>query len=193
MERLTESPNWRLFLAGIGGPVGACLFVVGFWHVYLALKPGGQKTAFLCAVGFSAAYIILGAFHAAFPVVAFMNRMQPAFDDPNMRDAMGYIMRIGFVGVVPAIISMLMLPALILFRRSRYPKWFAIVNPGLIFLCTSAFHYAPAPIGGFLVVGAGSLAFLAFFIISTAVLWHGGLSEKQLSRDDSCEFKTITR
>ena len=34
----------------------------------------------------------------------------------------------------------------------------------------------PAPFGGYLVMGSGSLSFLAFFVASTIVLWHGGPS-----------------
>ena len=174
LDRMTGSPNWRLTLGGLGGPVGACFFVIGFAHVYLALRPGGKHAAFLCAAGFAAGYIILGAWHAAFPLFAFINRMQPGVDDPTAHEGWEYLMNIGFVGVVPAVCSILILPALILFRASRYPKWFAFVNPGLIFMCTAVFKYAPAPIGGFLIIGSGSLSFLAFFTISAIVLWNGG-------------------
>lgn len=174
LSRLAEAPNWRLMFGGIGGPIGACLFVVGFGHVYLSLAPGGRKSALLCSAGFAAGYIILGAWHAAGPMVAFVMRMDPGLEIMD-HESWAYMSVLGMLGFVPAACSLLLLPLLILFRSTRYPKWFALFNPGLINLIgTVAFQFAPAPIGGYLVIGCGSLSFLLFFIISTVVLWHGG-------------------
>ena len=174
LDRLAESPTWRLTWGGIAGPIGACFFVIGFGHIYLALRPGGNLCAAACAVGLATGYVILGAWHAAGPMLAFIIRSLPADVDPTSHESWAYLMNLGFVGFVPAALSLLLFPVLILFRQSMYPKWFALFTPGSIYLGTFAFMYLPAPIGGYLVMGSGSLSFWVFFVISTMILWNGG-------------------
>ena len=172
LDRLAGSPNWRLTLGGITGPIGACLFVIGFVHVYSALRPGGAKRAALCAGGFATGYVILGAWHAAGPFVAFVLRLLPPDTELASHESWQYMMNLGLAGFVPVACSLLLLPVLILSCRSLYPKWFVVFTPGVIYLCTFAFAFAPAPVGGYLVMGSGSLSFLVFFIASTIVLWR---------------------
>lgn len=174
LDRLSNSPNWRLTVGGITGPIAACLFIVGFAHVFLALRPGGKRMAFLCAAGYSSGYVILGAWHAAGPLIAFISRLLPADANPTAHESWTYMMNLSITGFVPAAFSLLLLPILILARTTHYPKWFALLSPGLIYLSTSAFIFVPAPIGGFLVMGSGSLSFLLFFVASTVVLWNKG-------------------
>lgn len=173
LSRLTASPNWRLTLGGVSGPVAACLFVVGFGHVFMALRPGGRRLAGWCAAGLAAGYVILGAWHAAGPMFAFINRMQPDDRYPLAHEGWTYLMTLGFVGFLPAACSLVLLPSLILLRKTLYPKWFAFLTPGVVYACALfSFAYAPAPIGGYLVMGAGSLSFLLYFVCSTVLLWN---------------------
>jgi hypothetical protein len=61
---LTGMPAWRLTAGGIIGPIGAWLYVVGFWQLYAALMPAGRSLAFGCFAGFSLSFVWLGgAFH----------------------------------------------------------------------------------------------------------------------------------
>ena len=90
-------------------------------------------------------------------------------------------MNLGFAGFVPAVGSLVLLPVLILVRRSLYPKWFAGLTPGAFYLCALfAFDYVPAPIGSYLVIGSGSLSFLLYFAASTALLWNGGNQDTEI-------------
>lgn len=174
LARLTASPNWRLTLGGICGPIAAFLFGIGFGHVFLALRPGGSVFAVLCAAGLSAGYVVLGAWHAAGPMFAFINRMQPNVANPLAHEGWAYLMTLGIVGFLPAACSLVLLPLLILFRKTLYPKWFALLTPGALYLVAGfLLPYVPAPLGGYLTMGAGSLCFLLFFIGSTAILWNG--------------------
>lgn len=174
LDRLAHSANWRLTLGGIAGPIAACLFIVGFAHVFVALRPGGTRKAFTCAAGLASGYVILGAWHAAGPLIAFIIRLLPSDVHPSSHESWTYMMNLGCVGFVPAAASLLLLPALILLSKSLYPKWFALLTPGILYSCTFVFVYVPAPVGGYLVMGSGSLSFLVFFVASTAVLWQRG-------------------
>src|SRR5207248_6081407 len=68
---LSEMPHWRLLIGGLVGPVGAWFYVVGFWQLYLALKPAGRPLAFAVFAGFSMSFVwVAGAFHTSFPFLA---------------------------------------------------------------------------------------------------------------------------
>lgn len=175
---LLEIPRWRLVAGGLMGPIGAWFYVIGFWQLYLALKPAGRHLAFLVFAGFSISFIwAAGAFHASFPLFADAWRAKqaanPAVDltaDPTFH-YFGWL----FLAAMPfAALATALLAFAILWKETRYPRWFAAVNPALLYLVTLVFAWVPAPAGGLLVIGAGNMVFLAFFVSSTAILWNGG-------------------
>jgi hypothetical protein len=71
-------------------------------------------------------------------------------------------------------VSVVLLAYAVLRKETLYPRWFAALNPALLFLLSTLFQWLPAPLGGLLVIGAGNLVFLVFFTVSTMLLWHGG-------------------
>src|SRR5260221_6469823 len=42
----------RLFAGGLVGPVAACLCIVGFWHVYLNVRPSAARIGQLMSLPF---------------------------------------------------------------------------------------------------------------------------------------------
>lgn len=149
--------------------------MIGFAHVFLAVKPSGKVFAFICASLMAVGYTILAAWHCAIPMFAYINRMQPDGRNPIAHEGWKYLEFIGFCGFVPAFLGLVLLPILILFRTSLYPKWFCILTPLAFYAMGQAtFPMLPAPIGGYLVSGNGSLSLLFFFSLSTALLWSGG-------------------
>jgi hypothetical protein len=61
---LSEMPRWRLLIGGLVGPVGAWFYVVGFWQLYLNLKPAGRPLAFAVFAGFSMSFVwVAGAIY----------------------------------------------------------------------------------------------------------------------------------
>jgi len=54
-------------LGGVLGPLETVFYIIGFWHIYLALKDGSKSLAAISFVGFSWSFIVgAGAFHSAF-------------------------------------------------------------------------------------------------------------------------------
>jgi hypothetical protein len=53
----------RLFAGGLVGPFAACLCIVGFWHVYLNVRPSGAFVGRLMLVSFSILMVAGGAIH----------------------------------------------------------------------------------------------------------------------------------
>jgi hypothetical protein len=179
---LSETPRWRLTVGGLAGPVGAWLYVVGFWQLYLALKPAGGRLAFGAFAGFSMSFVwVAGAFHTSFPFMADAWRAKRAVTGTEAAVVQGlaeqtfaYAGLLYYIGLAPALIGTGLLAYAILRGRSRYPRWFAALNPAVLFLLSTLFRLVPAPLGGPLVIGAGNLVFLLFFAVSTVLLRNGG-------------------
>lgn len=181
---LAGMPRWRLIAGGLAGPIGAWCYGVGFWQVYLALKPAGRRLAFLVFAGFSLGFVwAAAAFHTSFPLFADAWRAkQAAGNGATMGDVTAdptfHYFFLLFLGGMPAAgMASLLLAYAVLRKDTRYPRWFAVVNPALLYLATMTFAWIPAPLGGLLVVGAGNMVYLLFFACSTALLWNGGLGE----------------
>jgi hypothetical protein len=182
---LSEMPRWRLTVGGLAGPVGAWFYVVGFWQLYLALKPAGRPLAFGVFAGFSMSFVwVAGAFHTSFPFLAEASRMRGAAtgDETTVVRAavegmFAYAGWLYYVGLAPALVGVVLLAYAVVRKRTRYPRWFAALNPALLYLLSILFQWLPAPLGGLLVIGAGNLVFLLFFAVSTALLWNGGKFE----------------
>src|SRR5688500_11279358 len=65
---LAEMPAWRVTWGAVMGPLGAWLYMIGFWQTYLALRPAAKWLAFVGWAGLSIGFAyIAGAFHASFP------------------------------------------------------------------------------------------------------------------------------
>jgi len=182
---LSQMPQWRLTVGGLAGPVGAWLYVVGFWQLYLTLNSAGRYVAFGVFAGFSMSFVWLaGAFHTSFPFMAHAWKAKEAATGEGaavvqeMKEAtFSYAGRLYYLGLAPAFIGTVLLAYAVLRGLSRYPRWFAALNPAILFLLSTLFQYLPAPLGGLLVIGAGNLVFLLFFTVSTVLIWNGGKCE----------------
>jgi hypothetical protein len=179
---LAEMPRWRLTVGGLAGPVGAWLYVVGFWQLHLALRPGGRVTAFAVFAGFSLSFVwVAGAFHTSLPFLAdaWLARQAATGDGAPVVRSLGehtfaYAGWLYYGGLAPALVGVALLPYAVLRGRTLYPRWFAALNPALLYLLSVGFRWVPAPLGGPLCAGTGNLVFLVFFAASTALLWNGG-------------------
>ena len=181
---LADMPRWRLIVGGLAGPVGAWCYGIGFWQLYLALKPAGRCLAFLVFAGFSLSFVwAAGAFHTSFPLLADAWRAKQAAGsagDVTADPTFQYFGLLFLAAMPPAAVATALLAYAVVRKETRYPRWFAAINPALLYLLTQGLAWVPAPLGGLLVVGAGNMTFLVFFASSTALLWNGGLRCEQI-------------
>jgi hypothetical protein len=182
---LSAMPSWRLTVGGLAGPIGAWFYVVGFWQLYLALKPAGRVLAFVVFAGFSMSFVwVAGAFHPSLPFVADALRAKQAASGEGgavvqaaAERTFAYAGALYHVGLAPSVVGVALLAWTVFRKRTRYPRWFLAFNPALLYALTMLFEQVPEPLGGLLVIGAGNLVFLCFFALSTVLLWNGGRRE----------------
>ncbi|HKJ58896.1 MAG TPA: DUF6796 family protein, partial [Halobacteriales archaeon] len=172
------------YLAILGIPLG----LFGLWQVYRAIQPAGWVLSrgvwFLSVFGFVAGTV----FHSTFAFVTFgvqaaasvPPEREPAMETMFARFELAFeplaLLLLAVMGV-----AFLLIFVAIAFRRTHYPRWFALVNPLLIQAVTGvAALVAPVELRIFLIVTAYNLSVLVFFLVSTVLLWnHGGTPDKE--------------
>jgi hypothetical protein len=174
-----QAPFFRLFLGGLLGPLCATLYLVGFWHVYQNVSPRALWPARIVTAGFSLGMITGGAFHSLWGTRQLLVRFaeQPPAAPPELFNAVRKYMELTYeASLVPFVVGFLILLIVVLAGRSNYPRWTALVNPGLLLVSRPLAGHVPAPFGAVLVGGYFNLAFCLFFAVSVATtrLWVPG-------------------
>ena len=149
------------------GVLGAPLYLVGCWHIYLMLKPANPRWSLIAF--FTAAYcFVIGAvwIGSRANISALVNapespELLPLIDLYDLRyETLLWVTRTTVL-FLSAIFIWLTLTG-----RSNYPKWMALLNPILLLVASFvAFVVAPG-VGKYLLPIALNVAFFIFFAAS---------------------------
>lgn len=170
----------RLYIAGALGPAAATFYLIGAYHLYLRLQPARPLLRFVTSLAFGVMFVIAGAVHAVWAAYALVVRGvaqgQASVDLENIMAA--YLDLVYTMAEVVGYPAALLLFFLVLTRRTTYPRWSAVLNPGLLLLASPVLTYLPSPIGAPFVGGLFNLAFVLFFTLSLATSEGGRLRQK---------------
>lgn len=166
LDIVQEADPDRLIFGGLMSGVGGLGYALGVLHVFSQLSARPVWLRRSVAFSFLAMALIAATTHAVWASFA----LAIVGGAPRSVDLIGSYLNLHFMigGLVGAPASIL-LAAAILFRASKWPVWFALINPGAIYLVLSSASYLPAPLGAGLVGGAFNLAFAIFYGISLIV------------------------
>jgi hypothetical protein len=171
---VAQASTKRLFAGGLMGPLAACLCIVGFWHVYLNVRPSSKLPArimlaafFVLMVGGSAVHTLWTAKGLALKYC--YGQGSPCSDLLNVTKS--YWTLAYKLSAIPGYLGGLILMGLVLTRRTWYPRWTAFANPGVLILLSPFAAKVPSPLGAILVGGATNLSIAGFFLVSIATSW----------------------
>ena len=150
------------------GVLSAPLYVMGMWHIYLMLKPAGQKLAFLAFL-LSAYGFMIGAdwISSRASIGALIHFQQAGTDVDSLISLyqLRYETLLSVIRLTTLSLSLIFI-GLVLTGRSHYQKWHALFNP-IVLLLGSFVVYVVAPeIGKYVMPIALNVGFGIFFIIS---------------------------
>lgn len=153
------------FIAGALGSAGACVALMGLTSLYRAMEPAGRGIAWIAACGLGAWLVLLGAHHAARPLVAHLIRVEPlALDSLMFARALAYVnVHRSFAGVGLFFGSLFFFFGT-LFRPTELPRWCVALTPLLLIPGVFAFRTAPAPIAGMGIAGWADIVMLPLFV-----------------------------
>ena len=178
------SSTERLAAGGLVGVFSTPLYLAGIWHIFEASRPGGTRWSLppflLLIIAFSIAPFVHGSFFYVAEILKTVGQVDP----PAQPILVALATRATFwlfvaygVLVVLASVGFTWLTVAIARGRTLYPRWVALANPLVCMLAAVLIdRVLPQPLE-LLLAGAGlSLGMLAFFALSTVVLWSSPLS-----------------
>jgi hypothetical protein len=170
---LRASPA-RLFAGGLVGPFAACLCIVGFWHVYLNVRPSGAFVGRLMLVAFSVLMVAGSAVHTLWTAKGLALKYCYGAEAPCsqlLATLKSYWALAYNLGSIPGYIGAALLVALIVLGKTWYPRWTVIINPAVLLAFSPLAYYVPSPLGAILVGGYTNLSIAVFFLISVLTTW----------------------
>lgn len=165
----------RLFTGGLVGPMAACLCIVGFWHVYLNVRPAQARLGKVMLVAFVVLMVFGSAVHTLWTTRGLAIKYCYGSDDAGCRalvQSVNSYWDLAYnLGAVPGYFGAILLMALVLLGKTWYPRWTALANPASLIFLSPLVDRAPAPFGSVLSGGFTNLSIAAFFLVSVCTTW----------------------
>jgi hypothetical protein len=165
---ISNESDIQIVAGGFIGPIAALLYCLGFFSIYEMISPKSPILAIIVAGGAAAMIVIGAAYHAMWGIRALLIKAGlPSGDYHELYNEIKQYTLLFYdaAGVVGGIASVLLL-FVVLSRRSLYPRWTAVVNPGFLFLFSPLAGFIPAPLGAIVYGGYFNLVFVVFFSVT---------------------------
>ena len=166
------------FMMGIGaerstighffGVLGATLYPVGCYHIYLMLRPANARVAFaaflLASFGFMVGMVWIGSRAS---ISALVN-LPPSEEITQLISLyqVRYETLLQIIRITTLVLSVIII-WLSIGGRSHYPRWMGIFNPILLLVLNFALYAFLPAIGKHTMPIALNVAFFIFFLLST--------------------------
>jgi len=174
LQVLREGSLQRLFVGGLVGPIAACLCLIGCWHVrrnVITRSPLLGRVAFLAL---AATMVIGSAVHALWVPRGLAIKYSGAVEGitPELIAALKEYWYFAYqMAEVQAYVAAILLFILVLWGKTRYPRWTVFANFGVLSLLAPLAVWVPAPFGAVLVGGFTNLSIALFFFVSVMSTW----------------------
>lgn len=158
------------------------LYVFGYWHLYLALKPGNDRLATAVLVLGIFAFMIGGMWVASRAHLGAMVQALHESDTPALAETLFASYDLHIESLVQILRVLILLISVcfvwaILGGGTLYPKWMAFFNPILLLMIVFALFFFVHPIGQFLAPTAMNVAHFTLFSASLLALRISGKKE----------------
>lgn len=157
----------RLTLGGLLGPLCASMYLVGYYQIFLAIKPNHKKMAMIVFALLGVAIFFGGTFHAHFASMGFASHFNHS---AILDEIQAYAITTYFVMLLLNLIGFVLLAYLILFKKTPYPKWIVLCTPLVLIWFSNVVQLLPQPFKMIIAGGWSNITAIIFFATSTWVL-----------------------
>lgn len=164
---LTTISQTRLIIGGLIGPFASFLYAIGFYQIYLAIKPSSKNMSKIIFILLSIGIIYGGSFHSFFPHLAFMSLTD---NQEALKLAEVYSLSVIYIMILFSLVGQLILTYLILTKKTYYPRWIILLSPIVLLWFSVLIELLPHPYGIIASSSWGNMVFIIFFSISTITL-----------------------
>ncbi|HEY6412302.1 MAG TPA: DUF6796 family protein [Edaphobacter sp.] len=176
LATVVQASPQRLFAGGLVGSIAACLCIVGFWHLYLNIRPSSVFLGRAILVAFSVMMVAGSAVHTLWTAKGLALKYcygQGAPCSDLLAATKSYWSLVYNLGAIPGYIGAFLLGCLVLLRKTWYPRWTVIANPAVLIMLSPLIDRVPSPLGAILVGGFTNLCIAVFFLVSVSTTWKG--------------------
>ena len=178
LEALGAVPHASIAFGSALGVAAMPLWMLGLVPVYVGLRPAGPWVAALIVVLFGYGISVASGYHGAYVLYGSGYALHAALPDaPAVARHLDHLLahhdgtQTNFV--IPWILASLSFVAIVISGRTGFPRWMAVTSPILVPLIVPLAGNLPAPFGGWIRPGLGSLLWTLFFAMALASTWNG--------------------
>lgn len=163
---ISQESEAQIVTGGIIGPIAALMYCFGFFAVYRMISPKSPLLAGMVLGTLVAMIIFGGTYHAMWGIRALLMKAgMPSSPLASLYDQTLQYIRLFFdTSVAFGGVAAFLLLYVVLSRRSLYPRWAVLVNPGLLYFLAPLARSIPSPLGAIVFGGYFNLVFVAFFL-----------------------------
>lgn len=177
-ESMAGIAQWRITSGTFIGVFMLPFQIAGLISIFYGLRSSGRILPVIVILTNAHALIMGVAFHTSYAFIASGWKLFHIIElqDKNVFDLMNkfdyYWKLIIIIMLTEIIIGSTIFVLLVMKGKTMYPKWMALMNPLFVILAMfMAIPPIPAPVGGFIGPTTLNLATMAFFIVSTVVIY----------------------
>jgi len=152
------------------GVLGAPLYVMGAWHLFMMLRPASEHWARVGFLAMGYGCIVGAVWIGSRATAALIVNTSGA--DAGSAELMLYELRyenlLTVVRVAALVFSIVMI-ALCLTGRTLYPRWVAALNPIVLILMSFLVYLLVPALGKYMMPIALNIAYFILFVVSTLV------------------------
>jgi hypothetical protein len=167
---ISQESEAQIITGGLIGPIAALMYCFGFFAVYKMVSPKSPLFALMVMGTLVAMIVFGGTYHAMWGIRALLMKAgMPSGPLATLYEQTLQYMRLFFntstcFGGVAAVLLLY----LVLSKKSLYPRWVVLVNPGLLYFLAPLARSIPSPLGAVVFGGYFNLMFVALFLATIA-------------------------
>lgn len=171
---LLDVSTFRLNLGHFIGVLGAPLYLVGMWHIYLGLKPFNQKIALILFLISSYGFVLGAVWMGSRSGIALLAQANAATPMDTLQTLIDYYILhnetlLQFIRVTTLLTSLGFI-VMVLSGKTLYPRWMAIFNPIILLILSFVLFWLAPSVGKYTLPIALNVGYFLFFCISTILL-----------------------
>lgn len=158
----------RQTLGHFFGVLAAPLYLVGCWHIYMMLKPAGQKLAFGGFLAICYGFIVGAVWIGSRASIGALTHVQESSSDLHGLVELyqyRYESLLWVIRIATLVLSLIFI-GLTMTGRSHYPRWMAVFNPIVLLLMNFLVYVLSPELGKYLMPIALNVGFGLFFLLS---------------------------
>jgi hypothetical protein len=165
IELMKKIPDRRLYIGGLIGPIAAFLYCVGYTHIFFVGEGKGCLLLSISFVTYCLSIIMGGAYHTHCSNLGLIGKTgnEEAVEKVSKYLSYQSMILYGF-----QVVSLLLLLICVAVGWTSFPRWTALLTPGVLYLLLPLVRKLPKPFHMVIAGGWTNLIFVIYYI--TAIL-----------------------